>query len=144
MIKLNSLNKYFNKGQKNEIHVLNDISLTLPEKGLVVFLGPSGSGKTTLLNVIGGLDKIGSGSIDFDGQEIGKLGVSKWDELRNETIGYIFQNYYLQPQLSVYDNVAFVLKMIGIKDDEEIDKRVTYVLKALGMYEYRKKKALQL
>src|SRR5690554_2725587 len=144
MIRLNNLNKHFNKNKKNEIHVLNNVNLELPEKGLVVILGESGSGKTTLLNVIGGLDKIGSGEIHFDEHEISKFNVSKWDELRNETIGYIFQNYYLQPQLSVYDNVAFVLKMIGIKDDEEIDKRVTYVLKALGMYEYRKKKALQL
>lgn len=144
MIELRSLNKFFNKGKKNEIHVLNDVSLSLPEKGLVVILGSSGSGKTTLLNVIGGLDKVGSGSITYKNQEISRFNVTKWDELRNETIGYIFQNYYLQPQLSVYDNIAFVLKMIGIKDDEEIDKRVTYVLKALGMYEYRKKKALQL
>src|SRR5690554_5239458 len=144
MIELRSLNKFFNKGKKNEIHVLNDVSLSLPEKGLVVILGSSGSGKTTLLNVIGGLDKVGSGSITYKKQEISRFNVTKWDELRNETIGYIFQNYYLQPQLSVYDNIAFVLKMIGIKDDEEIDLRVSYILKALGMYEFRKKKALQL
>lgn len=144
MIRLNNLNKHFNKNKKNEIHVLNNVNLELPEKGLVVILGESGSGKTTLLNVIGGLDKIGSGEIHFDEHEISKFNVSKWDELRNETIGYIFQNYYLQPQLSVYDNVAFVLKMIGISDKEEIDIRVTYILKALGMYEFRKKKALQL
>jgi len=144
MIQLNNLNKYFNKNKKNEIHVLNNVTLSLPEKGLVVILGESGSGKTTLLNVIGGLDKIGNGEIHFNDHEISKFNVDKWDELRNETIGYIFQNYYLQPQLSVYDNIAFVLKMIGISDKEEIDIRVSYVLKALGMYDFRKKKALQL
>ena len=58
MIKLNKLNKYFNKGKQNEIHVINDTSLELPEKGLVTLLGDSGSGKTTLLNVIGGLDTV--------------------------------------------------------------------------------------
>src|SRR5690554_6293918 len=144
MIELRSLNKFFNKGKKNEIHVLNDVSLSLPEKGLVVILGSSGSGKTTLLNVIGGLDKVGSGSITYKKQEISRFNVTKWDELRNETIGYIFQNYYLQPQLSVFDNVAFVLKMIGITDEDEIKNRVNYVLTALGMFDFRKKKALQL
>ena len=144
MIKLSHLNKHFNKGKSNEIHVLNDMTIDLPNKGLVVFLGESGSGKTTLLNVIGGLDKIGSGNIYFADKEISKYNVTKLDELRNETIGYIFQNYYLQPQLSVFDNVAFVLKMIGIADEEEIKNRVNYVLTALGMYEFRKKKALQL
>src|SRR5690554_5452071 len=144
MIKLSHLNKYFNKGKTNEIHVLNDITIDLPNKGLVVFLGESGSGKTTLLNVIGGLDKIGSGNIYFADKEISKYNVTKLDELRNETIGYIFQNYYLQPQLSVFDNVAFVLKMIGIVDEEEIKNRVNYVLTALGMFDFRKKKALQL
>ena len=144
MIKLSHLNKHFNKGKTNEIHVLNDITIDLPNKGLVVFLGESGSGKTTLLNVIGGLDKIGSGNIYFADKEISKYNVTKLDELRNETIGYIFQNYYLQPQLSVFDNVAFVLKMIGIADEEEIKNRVNYVLTALGMFEFRKKKALQL
>src|SRR5690554_7359469 len=144
MIKLSHLNKYFNKGKTNEIHVLNDITIDLPNKGLVVFLGESGSGKTTLLNVIGRLDKIGSGNIYFADKEISKYNVTKLDELRNETIGYIFQNYYLQPQLSVFDNVAFVLKMIGIVDEEEIKNRVNYVLTALGMFDFRKKKALQL
>ena len=56
MIKLKNVNKYFNKGKKNEIHVINDTTLDLGSKGLVALLGPSGSGKTTMLNAIGGLD----------------------------------------------------------------------------------------
>ena len=55
MIKINSLNKYFNKGKQNEIHVINDISLELPSNGMVAIFGKSGCGKTTLLNTIGGL-----------------------------------------------------------------------------------------
>ena len=58
MIKLEKVNKYYNKGKKNQIHVIDNTSLELGEKGLVALLGPSGCGKTTLLNVIGGLDKI--------------------------------------------------------------------------------------
>ena len=62
MIKVKNLNKYYNKGKSNQIHVINDTSLELPSSGLISFLGHSGSGKTTLLNVIGGLDKA-SGTI---------------------------------------------------------------------------------
>ena len=57
MIKLRGVNKYFNKGKRNEIHVINDTTLNLGTKGLVALLGPSGCGKTTMLNAIGGLDK---------------------------------------------------------------------------------------
>ncbi|MBN2267875.1 MAG: ABC transporter ATP-binding protein/permease [Acholeplasmataceae bacterium] len=144
MISVKHVDKYFNRRKKNEIHVLNDISLDFPSKGLVVLLGASGSGKTTLLNVIGGLDSIQSGKIVIDDQEIEKYDAQKWDEIRNEHIGYIFQNYNLLPELSVFDNIAFVLKMLGIKDKEYIEKRVHYVLRAVNMYPFRKKKALQL
>ena len=73
MISVKHVDKYFNRRKKNEIHVLNDISLDFPNKGLVVLLGASGSGKTTLLNVIGGLDSIQSGKIVIDENEIEKI-----------------------------------------------------------------------
>lgn len=144
MIKLIHLDKYFFKNKRNEIHVINNVSLTLNDKGLVVIHGPSGSGKTTLLNVIGGLDKVNSGSVDFFNEYINKYDAKIWDQIRNEHIGYIFQNYYLLPELSVYENIRFVLKILGISDEEYIESRVNYVLKAVGMYPFRKKKALQL
>ena len=144
MIKVTALNKYFNRRKRNEIHVLNDVSIEFPKKGLVVLLGASGSGKTTLLNVIGGLDKVQGGTIEINDQAIEHYKSNVWDRIRNDSIGYIFQNYNLLPELSVYDNIAFVLKMIGITDVQAIDERVIYVLKAVGMYPFRKKKALQL
>lgn len=144
MIKVNQLDKTFNKYQKNKIHVINDISLEFPEKGLVVLLGKSGSGKTTLLNVIGGLDKVDKGDINFYGKEIKKYNANVWDSLRREDIGFIFQNYYLKNDLSVFDNVAFVLKLIGIHDEQAIEERVNYILTQVGMYKYRKKLASQL
>ena len=72
MIKVDKLNKFYNKGKSNEIHVINETSLELPSKGLVTFLGHSGSGKTTLLNVIGGLDKFNNGNISYDDESFGK------------------------------------------------------------------------
>jgi len=144
MIRVEQLNKYFNRRKRNEIHVLNDVSLEFPDKGLVVLLGPSGSGKTTLLNVLGGLDKVQSGTIHFDDKVIPGYDVHTWDKIRNEYVGYIFQNYNLLPQLSVFDNIAFVLKMMGIKDPKIIEERVNYILRSVHMYPYRKKKGLQL
>ena len=63
MIKLEHVNKYFYRHKKNQIHVINDTSVTLEDSGLVALLGPSGCGKTTLLNSIGGLDRVNSGKI---------------------------------------------------------------------------------
>ena len=144
MIKVKGLNKYFFRGKRNEIHVLNDMTLDFPDKGLVVLLGASGSGKTTLLNVIGGLDSVQQGTIEFDNDLISRYKSSTWDKIRNESVGYIFQNYNLLPQMSVYENIALVLKMIGINDPAIVENRVNYILNAVNMYPYRKKKSTQL
>jgi len=90
MISVKHLDKHFNRGKKNSIHVLNDVSLDFPNKGLVVLLGPSGSGKTTLLNVIGGLDKVQKGQIDFFDHNISHYKSAIWDKIRTEEVGYIF------------------------------------------------------
>ena len=144
MITLEKVNKYFNKGKKNQIHVINDTSLKLPDQGLVALLGESGCGKTTLLNVIGGLDKVKSGSIYINGQKITRRNTYKIDKIRNLNIGYIFQDYKLIDNLSVYDNVALALKQIGIKDKNEIQKRVNYCLETLGIYRFRARPASML
>lgn len=141
MIKIEKVNKYFNRHKKNQIHVIDNTTLTLGDTGLVALLGPSGSGKTTLLNVIGGLDKVAKGKIFINGQKITSKFSYKVDKIRNLNIGYIFQDYKLVENLSVYENVALSLKIIGIKDKKEIDKRVTYVLQKVGMYRYRKRPA---
>ncbi len=144
MIKVSGLHKYFFRHKKNEIHVLNDMNLTFPDTGLVILLGASGSGKTTLLNVIGGLDSVQDGTITFDDEEIRGYKSGVWDRIRNESIGYIFQNYNLLPHLSVYENIALVLKMAGLTDPSIIEQRVNYILHAVNMYPFRKKKSTQL
>ena len=140
MITLNNVDKYFNKHKKNQIHVINNISLKL-DKGLIAVLGPSGCGKTTLLNVIGGLDNIRKGSIYINDKKISSKNYHKVDRIRNLNIGYIFQDYKLIENLSVYDNLSLVLKMIGIKDKEEIKKRIEYVLDKVGMLRYKRRPA---
>lgn len=140
MIKLVKVNKYFNRFKKNENHVINNTSFELGNSGLVSLLGESGSGKTTLLNAIGGLDNISSGSIYIDGKKLSRFSYFK-DKIRTLKIGYIFQNYNLIDNMSVFDNIALSLRMIGIKDKEEIKKRVNYVLEKIDMYRYRKRPA---
>lgn len=137
MIKLENVNKYFNRHKANEIHVIDNTSLDFPDHGLIALLGNSGCGKTTLLNAIGGLDKVASGNIYVNGIKMSKCFSYKKDKLRTLNIGYIFQNYNLLDNLTVYENVALSLKMIGIKNKKEIDKRVIYVLEKVDMYRFR-------
>lgn len=144
MIKLEKVNKYFNRRRKNEIHIIQDTSLELEDKGLVAILGQSGSGKTTLLNVIGGLDKVNKGSIYINGEKITQRRVGTIDRIRNLNIGYVFQDYKLIDNMTVFDNVAIALRMIGIKNKKEIQKRVNYVLEAVGMIRYRNRLATML
>lgn len=141
MIKIDQVNKFYNKGKANEIHVINDTTLTLPDAGMICLLGPSGCGKTTLLNAIGGLDKVDNGSITIDGERITRFSSSKIDNIRNAHIGYIFQNFNLLDDRTVFDNVAIALRMIGIKEKATIDSRVRYCLEKLGIDQYRNKLA---
>ena len=141
MIKLVNVYKYFNKGKKSEVRAIDNTSIDLPEKGIVTLLGPSGCGKTTLLNSIGGLSKIDKGSIYVDEEKITKVSVNKIDKIRSLKIGYIFQNFNLLDDETVFDNVSLVLKINGLKDKEEISKRVNFCLESLGIYRYRNRYA---
>ena len=141
MIKLDRVNKYFNKGKANQIHVIDNTSMTLPDKGIVCLLGPSGCGKTTLLNCIGGLDKVNSGKIWIDNQLITRFSSNKIDTIRNARIGYIFQNFNLLDDRTVFENVAIALRMVGIKDKSVINDRVRYCLEKVGIDQYRNKLA---
>ena len=141
MIKLDKVNKYYYRGKPNQIHVIDNTSMEIPEKGILTLLGPSGCGKTTLLNAIGGLDKIDSGSITIDDDCITKRSASKKDDIRNAKIGYIFQNFNLLDDRTVFENVAIALRMVGIKDKQIIKERVNYCLRAVGIYQYRNKNA---
>ena len=99
MIKIKGLSKYYNKNKPNEIKALSGIDLELPEKGMVAIFGKSGCGKTTLLNVIGGLDNAQEGTISVNYENINK----KTDSIRNKYIGYIFQNFNLNPNESCFE-----------------------------------------
>lgn len=141
MIKIDRVNKYYNKGKANQIHVIDNTTMTLPDEGIVCLLGPSGCGKTTLLNAIGGLDKVDSGTITIDGQRITRLSSNKIDSIRNVRIGYIFQNFNLLDDRTVFENVAIALRMIGIRDNTTVTARVRYCLEKVGIDQYRNKLA---
>jgi putative ABC transport system permease protein len=143
MIKVTGLHKYYHKGQNNEIHAVNDINYEFPATGLVCLLGPSGCGKTTLLNIVGGLDKPNRGTVAFKDTVIPHYQAKQWDLIRSRHFGYVFQNYYLLPDLTVYQNLEFMLKIFNLKR-EEIDRRIEYALTAVGMFKYRKRKPYQL
>lgn len=138
MIKLNNINKYYNKGKSNEIHVIDNTSLELPDKGFVVFLGKSGSGKSTLLNVIGGLDKA-SGQLIYDDMTLNGYKPLQIDKYRNDNIGYVFQNYNNLNEFSVYENLKIALNIYSKLTTNEIEKRIAYCLKSVGLYKYRNK-----
>ena len=141
MIELNTVNKYFNRHKRNQIHAIDNTSIKLEDTGLVALLGPSGCGKTTMLNAIGGLDKISGGSIFINGQKISSRFQGKVDRIRNLNVGYIFQDYKLVDNLTVYDNISIALKMIGIRDKKEINKRIEYILEKVGLEKYKRRPA---
>src|SRR6202163_1257850 len=129
---LKGINKFY-----ESVHAVRDVNLQIRDKEFVVFVGPSGCGKTTTLRMIAGLEAISSGDISIDGNVINELAPMDRD------IAMVFQNYALYPHMSVYDNMAFGLKMRKF-EKPEIDQRVREAADILGIGELLKRKPRQL
>ena len=122
MIKVNQLEKYFNKGKKNELHALKGVSVTFEDKGLVCILGESGSGKTTLMNIVGCLDQATSGQLFLDGQDISKCTENEMSDLRLKKIGFVFQNFQLLSRQTALENVELPLTYAGVAKKERRER----------------------
>lgn len=120
-VELKNINKTF-----GETKASNDVSFSIEKGKLIGLLGPSGSGKTTILRMIAGLEHQDSGDICIDGKNVNKLSPSE------RGVGFVFQNYALFPYLTVYDNIAYGLK-VQKKDKEYIKKRVTELLELVEL-----------
>ena len=129
---LKDINKFY-----ENVHAVRDVNLQIRDKEFMVFVGPSGCGKTTTLRMIAGLEAISSGFISIDGQVINDLAPMDRD------IAMVFQNYALYPHMSVFDNMAFGLKMRKF-DRSEIGNRVREAADILGIGELLKRKPRQL
>src|SRR6184192_4511263 len=129
---LKGINKFY-----DSVHAVKDVNLQIRDKEFVVFVGPSGCGKTTTLRMIAGLEAISSGDISIDGNVVNELAPMDRD------IAMVFQNYALYPHMSVYDNMAFGLKMRKFERDE-IGRRVREAADILGIGELLKRKPRQL
>lgn len=99
-----------------DVHILRDISLSLPAAKTVSIVGPSGSGKTTLLMVLGGLEKPSSGQIHVAGQDLTRLNEDALAAFRRDNIGIIFQSFHLIPSMTALENVAVPLEFAGAPD----------------------------
>jgi len=108
MIKIQNLSKVF-RTEEVETKALNDISLEIQQGEFVTIMGASGCGKSTLLNIVGLLDDVSSGSYKLLGQEIKGLNESEKSKIRKQNIGFVFQNFNLIDELSVYDNIELPL-----------------------------------
>ncbi len=109
-IRTEHVNRVFRAGGQETIAV-NDVSLEIPAKQLVVLRGRSGSGKTTLMNLMGAMDQPNSGKIFVDGTEITALSDAQRDVFRREKTGFVFQSVALITMMSAYENVEFALRM---------------------------------
>ena len=143
MIKVNNLNKFYHRRKNNEIHVINNVNLEITAPGMTAIVGPSGAGKSTLLHVIGGLDN-SDGKVLYDDINLNAISTKKRDAYRNQHIGYIFQNYNLLPELSVYENLKVQMDLIGKFPEEELDKQITDCLKIVGMEKYKRRNVMSL
>ena len=114
MLKVTNLTKEFKSGDQKVLAV-SDVSLEVPSGVFSTIIGKSGSGKSTLLSLLGALDRSSSGSIDVDGKNLSKMSDAKLIHYRRETIGFIFQNYNLIPNLTALENVMLPMEFAHLK-----------------------------
>jgi putative ABC transport system ATP-binding protein len=136
MLEMSHIKKVY-RTESIETHALEDLSLTVAAGEFVSVTGPSGSGKTTFLNVAGLLDTFDSGRYLLDGKDVGRLTDREMSQIRNRTLGFIFQSFNLIPDLNVTDNVDVPLRYRGLAAGER-RKRIDRALEMVGLSARRK------
>ena len=137
MLEILNLTKMYKNKKGKDVHALNDVSLKFPETGMVFLLGKSGSGKSTLLNVCGGLDNPTSGEIIIKGKSSKSFTQSDFDSYRNTYVGFIFQEYNILEEFSVYDNIALAIELQNKKVNHD---DIIKLLEDVDLEGYEKRK----
>ncbi len=131
IIEIKAVNKGYQLGD-DKVPVLKDIDFTVKKGEFVAILGPSGSGKTTLMNIIGCMDLLDSGEYYLNGRAIHETKESELTQVRNQEIGFIFQNYQLIPTYNVMQNIIMPLLIRGM-GHREAKKKCSEIVKLLGI-----------
>lgn len=132
-IELKNIDKYYGKN-----HVLKDLNLTIEDGDFMTLLGPSGCGKTTTLRVVSGLEKPQNGFIHMDGKEVVNAAEAHFEPPSARGLNLVFQSYALWPHMTVFENVAFGLKIKKV-DKKVIDKKVGLALERMQIAQYAKR-----
>lgn len=143
-VEIKNLSKSYKDTSGKEVKVLEGVTMCLESGKVHGIMGASGTGKTTLLSVIGLLDTYDSGSLIVGGQEIGRLKEQEMAEIRKKKVGFVFQNYYLNPHLTVEDNLILPLKINKEIKKSQYHDRVISLLGQFGMEQYAKRYPLEL
>lgn len=133
MIDLYNVTKYYGK-KATRVEALSSISIHIDEGEFIAITGKSGSGKSTLLNVLGSIDEFDTGTYLFDNEDIGKMSAAEKNRFRNANIGFIFQAFYLIPELTLLENVAMPLGYAGVNGKER-SRRAMRLLGEVGLEE---------
>ena len=131
ILTLTDICKDYQQG-KEPVRVLKNINLTVEKGDYIAIMGPSGSGKTTLMNIIGCLDVPTSGSYILDGRDLKDLSDDDLADIRNQHLGFVFQNFHLLPKMTALDNVALPLLYGGVGQKARRE-RAAEALKAVGL-----------
>ena len=138
VVNVKNVQKVYGKKGENQSHALRDVSFSIQEGEFVGIMGPSGSGKTTLLNVISTLDAATGGIIEIAGIDITKMKQGELSDFRSQKLGFIFQDFNLLENLSIYENIALPLSLQGIAS-KKIGPKVEKVAGMLGITEILRK-----
>lgn len=131
MLTVTDVTKHFKQGDQT-VKAIEKLNFTVGDGEFVSIVGKSGAGKSTLLGLLGALDSPSSGSIDIDGTDIAKLRDHKLISYRNKSIGFVFQNYNLIPNLTAVENVMLPMEFAGVAKPER-EKRAVKLLKEVGI-----------
>ena len=142
MLKLKNIHKSYQQGSQ-EFPILKGIDLHVKEGDFLAIMGPSGSGKSTLMNIIGCLDKASAGSYHIEGTDVSDLSDNQLSDLRNQKIGFVFQNFNLMPKRTACQNVELPLTYMKVPKKERRE-RALEMLRLVGLEERSDFKPMEL
>ena len=134
MIKIRNLRKSFQRPGEAVLNVLDELDFSVDEGEFVAIVGPSGSGKTTLMNILGLLDRPDSGDYELRGKQVAKLSPVERAKVRNEAIGFVFQQFHLLPKTTATENVELPM-LYSTRSDADIQRRARETLCRVGLEE---------
>ena len=129
LLELRNVKRHYKLDDRNIVRAVDGVNIKINEGEFVTIFGPSGCGKSTLMHMLGLLDKPTEGRIRINGRDTSKFTKKQLTKLRSESIGFVFQSFFLTPNLTAMENVEFPMVLVNKSEKSDLNDRLNYLIR---------------